>query len=559
MIESLYIKDLVLVSELQIDFSAGFNTVTGETGAGKSLILGALQLLSGGRASSSVIRKGARSCEVAAVVYLSEQYQTLAEWLAKKLDEYALPACEEGRLLLRRVITESGSRAFVNGSPVTAAILRSIGERLIDIHGPNENQSLLLPSQQLRLLDLYGNHRTLLHDVALAYQELVSYRKQLQDLAENILSPEELELVSHQLQEIDRAKLSPEEEQQLIAQHKTAANSARLRELADALAMQLAMGDNAITDALAPIIRMSEELADLDETGGSDFVNRLNVVSEEISSIAQDLQDYASRMDFDGEALQNMENRIALIQKLKRRFGPTVEDVLAAAERLRSRVKSAQSHTSEVERLKTAETQCMARLKELSAVLSEKRHATAQNLAPAISEKLRVLGFANAHFEVHLASCPVGMTGADSCEFFFAPNRGEECTALRHSASSGEVARVMLAIKTVLSEVDEVPVLVFDEIDANIGGRTAAAVATELRAVGRHHQVFSITHLPLIAASGNHQYIVEKHLDNDRTVTSMRELCGDERVAEIVRMLGAASDDRVAKAHAQEMLNSMQS
>lgn len=544
----------MLVPELQIDFGAGFNTVTGETGAGKSLVIGALQLLSGGRASASAIRRGASGCEVAAVLHLPPEYPGVRGWLAAKLDECALPPCEEWRILLRRVITAGGSRAFINGSPVTAALLKTVGERLIDIHGANENQSLLQPSQQLRLVDLYGGHREKLLAVGGVWQRLQQIRKQRQELEDDALSPEEVELFSHQLREIDRARLSPGEESQLIARHRTAANCARLQELSGQLAMELSMGEDALTERLAPVIRSCEELAELDGEKGDGFVARLNAISEELSSLAEDLQGYGAGLELDAEALQTMEERLSLIQRLKRRFGSTLEEVLAAAERLRARVSRAQGRSEQLSRLQEEEDQCWRQLAEACGELSRLRRRTAEALSPAINAKLRRLGFADAHFEVRLAQSPPSASGADSCEFFFAPNRGEECTALRHSASSGEVARVMLAIKTVLSEVDEVPVLVFDEIDANIGGRTALAVAEELRSVGGRHQVFSITHLPLIAAAGNQQYMVEKHADGDRTVTAMRRLDGEERVAEIVRMLGASAADRAAVGHAREML-----
>lgn len=555
MLESLYIKDLVLVPQLQVDFSPGFNTVTGETGAGKSLIIGALQLLSGGRASSSLVRRGAGNCEVAGVFRLDGTVsEGTRRWLEKALDEAGLPSCEDGRLLMRRVVSETGSRGFINGSAVTAAVMRAFGEHLVDIHGPNENQSLLQPARQLHLLDLYGVAPALLKEVRSLYGDLMAARRDLAAARDGVLSRDEEELVEHQLQEIENAGLSEDEEETLLARHRSAASSARLKELAGRLSMALSGGETALTEQLAPMVREAEELAQLDGLRGNGFVERLNAVSEELSSLAEDLVDYSGMLEIDAAELQQMEERIALLQKLKRRFGPTVGDVLATADRLRARLSRTRNHAAEIARLEAAVDSGMAKLKEACSRLHRERQSAAARLVPAVEAKLSVLGFSGAHFEIRLENAKMCASGADSCEFYFAPNRGEECAALRHSASSGEVARVMLAIKSVLSAVDEMPVMVFDEIDANIGGRTAAAVAAELRAVAHCHQVFSITHLPLIAAAGETHYMVEKHSEEQRTVALMHMLKPEERVAELVRMLGAPADDAAALEHAREML-----
>ena len=554
MLESLYIRNLVLVPELHVEFDAGFNTVTGETGAGKSLILGALHLLTGGRATASSIRRGATSCEVSGVVRLGDRFAALREELARKLEEYGLPPCEENRLLLRRVISENGSRAFLNGSPVTAAILKEFGERLIDIHGPNDSHSLLQPAKQLHLLDLYGGLQAQAEKVAEYWEHLTETQRKLQELLTESLAPEEIALLAHQLKEIDQAHLTADEEKTLLERHRLAANSARRCELAGQLSQGLAQSDQSMVEALVPWIRAAEELAELDPQHTAEFLNRLNLLSEECSSLASELEDYAARMDLDEEALHEMDERIELIQKLKRRYGPTLQDVLDTAVRLRERLKRAAGRTADLARLREEESTDRIAYQSAAKELSDLRKNAARRLEPAIVEKLRKLGFLKAAFEVRLENARPGPAGIDACEFFFAPNQGESIAALRHAASSGEVARVMLAIKTVLSEVDDLPILVFDEIDANIGGLTAGAVAAELEAVGTRHQVFSITHLPLIAAAGNTQFLVEKRTEGERTVTTMHRIDEQERTAEIVRMLGSTTADAAATAHANEML-----
>ncbi len=554
MLESLFIRNLVLVTELQLDFGEGFLTVTGETGAGKSLILGALKLLAGGRAAASLIRKDATSCEVAGTFLIDKDAPAIQAAVDAKLEEFGLPQRDEGRLLLRRTVTESGSRAFVNGSPVTAAILKEFGDILIDIHGPNESHSLLAPSKQLRLLDLFGGHDKALDEVSTAWKELQSCRKELDELLQEGLNPEEQSLLAHQLKEIDDAALLPDEEEELLARHRLVANAARIQALSGMLSQGISQGENSLVDALVPWIRNAEELAQLDPQKGEEFLQRLDGISNDLNDLGSELEDYAGTLDFDQEALHEMDERIELIQKLKRRYGPTVADVIATGERLRQRLSKAASRVADLEALRGREQTALKGHSAACQKLTALRQKAAETLAPAITEKLKHLGFLKALFEVRVTPATPGATGADAVEFFFAPNQGEDIAPLRLAASSGEVARVMLAIKTVLSEVDDVPVLVFDEIDANIGGRTASAVAEELHAVGNKHQVFSITHLPLIAAAGDQHFLVEKRVEDDRTITEMHPLTGKARVQEIVRMLGADASDATATAHAKELL-----
>lgn len=555
MLETLYIRNLVLVPQLQLEFGPGLLAVTGETGAGKSLVLGALRLLAGGRASASLIRRGAENCEVTGVFRLSQEHPSLARWLDTRLEELSLPPREEGRLLLRRVITPSGSRAFLNGSPVTAALLKEFGEALIDIHGPNESHSLLAPARQLHLLDLFCGDDALLGEVRKEWKELCGIRREQQALQGEGLSPEEQELLAHQLKEIEDAALSPGEEEELLARHRLVANSARLQALAGLLSQGLSQGEGSLVDQLAPWIRQAEELAQLDPRKGEEFLQRLDTLSNELNDLGEEVGDYGASLDFDQEALQEMNERIERIQKLKRRYGPTLQDVLDRGKRLQERLRRAASRNDLLAALAQRREEAEKRHRESCGRLARVRTDGAGRLSLAITRKLQDLGFRKALFQACLTPADPGPEGADSLEFLFAPNQGEPMAPLRQAASSGEVARVMLAIKTVLSQVDDLPVLLFDEIDANIGGRTAATVAQELHALGREHQVFSITHLPMIAAAADRQYLVEKRTEEERTTTHVRLLSPQERVEEITRMLGAEPEDAAAAAHARELLH----
>ncbi len=557
MLEALNIRNLALVTELSLDFLPGLNTVTGETGAGKSLIIGALQLLAGGRASAGIIRKGATTCEISGIFRLDRVSPEVQEQLQLLLDEGGVRQCEEQRLLIRRVISETGSRAFVNNSPVTAAYLRDLGEYLIDIHGPNDSQTLLLPKRQLTLLDSFADHAGPLQECRQAWKALQELRQERQALQEDNLSAEEIQLFAFQLQEIDRAEIQADEEAPLQERHRLTTHSRRLIEIARQGADALAQGDNSLQEQLALTIRQIRELAQIDPTAGETFQERLEELSNDLGEIASDLDNYAGSLDWDEEALQEMEARLELLQRLKRKFGPTLADVLSCAERIRGRLARVQGRQEALATLAEREQVLQKQHQSLCQKLHALRQKSGERLSAEISGKLQRLGFTRAGFAVLLTPGTPGPDGADTVEFCFAPNVGEEMQPLRSIASSGEIARVMLAIKTILSDADQVPVLVFDEIDANIGGRVAADVAVELRSLGRQHQVFCITHLPRIAAAGEAHFLVSKQISAGRTNASMFRLEGEERVQEIVRMLGDSGSSATACRHARELLAEM--
>ena len=558
MLESLHIRNLALVTTLDLDFSAGLNVITGETGAGKSLIIGAIQLLAGGRSTPAVIRKGEKSCEAAAVVNLSSAQPTLRAAIDEKLETAGLPPCEEDRLLLRRVITESGSRAYVNATPVTVGLLRDIGVLLIDIHGPHDNQSLLLGSHQLELLDTYAGNQQLLLECRRRHGEVCEARRQLDDLEHEGLNPEEADLLKHQLKEIKEAELQPGEDVELVKKYKLGENSRRLGELTAGSSQALASGDNSILDQLTDIIRALRELESLDPDNGPQFPEQLVSIYDQIQTLAEQLDDYAQELTLDPAEFQELEERLELVQKLKRKYGPSLEDVFSTQERIKERLQKILGRGELTQELRQKLADATAAMADVCRKLSEARAKAAGPLSEAITAKLRHLGFNKAAFQIRLTEAQAGPTGADGCEFMFAPNIGEDLQPLRSTASSGETARVMLAVKTVLSEADAVPILVFDEIDANVGGRVAGTVADELRAVARHHQVFSITHLPQIAAAAENHYLVEKHIENDRTITGMTALDKEARTRELIRMLGADEDSQAAAQHACELLENAQ-
>ncbi|MBR4674954.1 MAG: DNA repair protein RecN [Victivallales bacterium] len=555
MLENLHIRNLALVTELDIDFGEGLNTITGETGAGKSLIIGAVQLLAGGRATPASIRKGAKSCEAAGVIRLGKPFDALLKTIDSMLEEAGIPPCEERRLLLRRVITESGSRAYVNGSMVTASFLKTLCDNLIDLHGPHDNQTLLFPNRQMALLDTYAGLLPQVKEVHQLHTELAAVQAEREALKAEGLTPEEADLLEYQLREIDQAELVPEEEEELFQKYKLASNSRHLIEVAAAAAQAISENENSIADQLGTQLRNLRELEQLDPNHGAALVTQLEETVENVRDLGQQIADYAENLDIDQEELQRMENRLDLLQKLKRKYGPTLSDVLETAERIRTRLANIRGRAGKLEELVQKEMELKQLFEKHCGKLSQERRKISPKLAKAIEEKLHNLGFLRAAFAISIKEASPGPNGTDAVEFDFAANVGEEMQPLRQVASSGEIARVMLAIKTVLSDADSIPIMIFDEIDANVGGRVAVTVAQELKAVGQKHQVFSITHLPQIAAAGEQHYLVAKSVADERTTTTMKRLEGEGRLQEIVRMLGADKDSPAALAHAKELLN----
>ena len=556
MLETLHIRNLALVSELDVDFGPGLNIVTGETGAGKSLIIGAVQLLAGARATPGLIRRGEKSCEVAGVFQLTACHEALRHDLEGKLTAADIPAVEDERLILRRVITETGSRAYVNGALTTAGFLRELCEKLIDLHGPHDNQTLLSPAHQLVLLDTYANLTAAVAEVSAVWTELSAIRQEREALKAKGLTPEEADLLDFQLREITQADLQLDEEEALVQKYRLASHSRRLAELTANASQAICGDEGSVSDLLATQLRALRELQELDPERGGAIVEALEAAAENIQELGTQISDYAANVELDDQELAEIESRLDLIQRLKRKYGPTVADVLETAQRIRTRLAEIRGRSGRLQELADLEKNASARYRSLCAELTAGRQAAAPRLAAAIEEKLHGLGFLKAAFQVRLNAAPSpGLSGMDAVEFAFAPNVGEDMQNLRQAASSGEVARVMLAVKTVLSDADQIPVLVFDEIDANVGGRVALAVARELQAVARRHQVFSITHLPQIAAAGHQHFLVAKSVANERTTTTVQCLDPEERLQEIVRMLGAEHDSAAALAHARELLH----
>ncbi len=548
---SLRIKNLALVSELEWEPGAGFIAITGETGAGKSVIIGALKLLVGERADRSLVRTGADLCAVESEFVLDED---LTAQIDPILEEQGVEPCEEGRLLLKRTVPVQGTgRQFVNGSGVTLALLKTLGDYLVDLHGPHDHQSLLSAERQLDLLDAFAGGGALRADFERNFREHGQRQRELQALSTDEAALErEVDLLTHQVREIDAAGLSPGEETTLETQYRVAANAKRLLELSSALNAALCDGEAAVLPRLEEMQRTFRELGKLDPA-----MEPLAQAHEDSIALLQDssreLTRYGESLDLDEARLLELEERLNLLQTLKRKYGGTLQEVLRFREETGLRLSKITHRGEERARLEKEIEKLSATLRELGAKLSAIRKKSAKKLAGAIAAQLGALGFKASDFEVQLTpSETLHATGMETVEFLFSPNPGEPIKPLRAIGSSGEISRVMLAVKSALAEQDAVPLLVFDEIDANVGGEIATAVGKKMQGLASGHQVLCITHLPQVAALANRHFEVSKSVVDGRTISTLERVEGKKRELEIARMLGGKSDS--ALAHAKEML-----
>ena len=543
----LRIKNLALVEDLEWSIAPGFTAITGETGAGKSIIIGALQLLLGERTDKSLIRTGTEQCVVEAVF----EGPQLAQ-LKTTLEEAGVDACD-GELLLRRTFSITGTnRQFINGSPTTLAVLKNLGDGLVDLHGPHDHQSLLSAEQQLRLLDAFAHAegtRTEFQQIFRQWHSLMAERNSLS--AAEGAREQELDLLRHQVAEIEGAKLSEDEdEDEITSRYKVASNAKRLIELAGAVSTRLTEADESVVAQLAETQKLLRELEKIDGEIGP-LADAHAACVTELSEIANTLTGYAERLDLDPAQLAALEERVSLLQTLKRKYGGTIAEVIAFGDRAAERMRKIEGRDVELERLAYEISVASAEVQRVGKSLRTLREKEAPKLADNIREQLRDLGFRQSEFEAKLSALDEPRaTGLDAVELLFSPNPGEPVKPLRSIASSGEISRLMLAIKSALAAQDSIPLLVFDEIDANVGGEIAHAVAAKMKALAADHQVLCITHLPQVAAAADSHFVITKEVTQGRTQTRLGEVKGKTRREEIARMLGGQTESALHHASA---------
>ena len=534
----LRIKNLALVEELEWQIAPGFIAVTGETGAGKSIIVGALQLLLGERADKSLIRTGAEVCTVEAV-FTGDNLQRLNPQLA----EAGVEPCESDLVLKRALSTSGANRQFINGSPTTLSILKNLGDELVDLHGPHDHQSLLSPEKQLELLDSFAR----------AGDQREEYRKHFRELQALIAEhaalntaetarEQELDLLRHQINEISSANLVAGEEEEIQIRYKLASNSKHLIELASTVANKISEAEDSVLSQLAETQRLLRELEKIDNSV-SQLVAGHETAVIELSEIARALSDYAEKLDLDPEQLAALEQRVSLFETLKRKYGSSIAEVIEFGQRAAERMRKIEGRDAELERLANEIEKVRAQMNRAGEVLHKLRAKAEPRLSETIRKNLVDLGFKQSEFEAKLTALDEPRAnGFDSVELLFSPNPGEPLKPLRTIASSGEISRLMLAIKSALAVHDAISLLVFDEIDTNVGGEIALAVGAKMQALAQGHQLICITHLAPVAAAASSHFVVTKEVVRGRTFSNLQEVTGKARREEIARMLGGKSE-----------------
>lgn len=549
MLSVLKIRNLALVEDVTWELAAGLVGVTGETGAGKSIIVGALKLVLGERADRSLIRTGQDACTVEASFHLKD-----AKAVDAVLEEAGLDPCQDGELIVKRTISASGAnKQFVNCSPVTIQVLKSLGEFLVDLHGPHDHQSLNSRERQLDMLDKFAGIEELRGKYEAAWAEWRTAATELDELENSErASSQQIDMLKFQANEIASANLREGEEEEIESKHRIAANGARLAELCGAITGRLSEGEGSVIDGLREISRSIHELEKIDP-GTAKIFEGFKSAQIELTELESSVADYAEELEIDPAELAHLESRIDTLQKLKRKYGRTIGEILeflAETERKLSRIENRGEEIAKLQKLvKERETEVL----KLGKQISKKRADSAPKLAKEVAKHLADLGFKQSVFAAQLAeSAAPTRSGLEEVDFHFAPNPGEPSKPLRLTASSGEMSRVLLAVKSALAKQDAVPLLVFDEIDANVGGNIAEAVGRKMAALGGTHQVIAITHFPQVASLAKSHFVVTKEIIAGHTKSHIAEVSGNERVEELARMLGGSATS--AREHAKSLL-----
>ena len=561
MLKELNIKNLAIIDQLKVEFGPGLNVLTGETGAGKSIVVDALNLALGERASTELIRSGCEEAVVEAAFGLNGLGSAAVTAL---LAEQGIETGPGEDLIIRRVISSIGkNKVYINGSLATLSTLAAAGEHLADIHGQHEHQSLLSLERQMDMLDSFGGHGKERDAIALAYAKLHELRRELAALETGEREKAQREdLLRHQVNEIEAARLAEGEDEKLADEQKILANSEKLSNLAHAADEALYSSEGAALSAIKRAVTSVREIAAIDNRLAP-LLELLESGQAQIDEAARELSSYAERVEFDPKRLEEIGDRLDLLRKLKKKYGASITEIIAFGQKAAEDLKKIERSGEEMERLRKEITEARTALTKAARELTKKRTAAAADLEKKVESGLGHLGMKKTWFVVRIVQDPgddttdglkAGPRGADRIEFLISPNPGEEPRPLAKIASGGELSRIMLALKTILAAGDNIPTLVFDEVDAGIGGAVAEEVGKKLKKVAGGRQVFCITHLPQIASLASRHYGVLKTVMKERTLTEARLLEDRERVDEIARMLGGKTITEATLTHAAEMI-----
>ncbi len=553
MLTEINIKDFALIDELHLTLPEGFSVLTGETGAGKSIIIDAISCVLGERIQGDIIRTGADSSLIQAVFDVSK-----LPAIQSRMTDLGIPV-DEATLIISRELNKNGkSSCRVNGRVVTLSALRNLTEGLIDIHGQHEHQILLSPANHAICLDRWCGKEALelRSEISAVYTELRAVNSDLENLRNSAKERARmLDLYQFQLDEINAAKLEIGEDETLLAERNRLANAEKLYTSASLIYESLSGGDkNGALNALGAAIREVRQSAALDPELEPCLQN-LETALYALEEAQSFIRNYRENIEFNPARLEVVDERLNLIKNLKRKYGDSIEEILAFAENLASQIQLVENSEERFEELEVKVRNLETKLSEACEKLSEIRKAAAKDFSSLVTGILKELAMPNASFEVAIAPTAPGPGGADDIEFLISPNQGEPVKPLAKIASGGELSRIMLALKSIVAIEDRVPTIIFDEIDSGIGGRTALVIGEKLAELARNAQVLCVTHLPQIAGKASNQITVEKTTIDGRTVIKAHTLSVEDRINEIARMLGGDTTSTAVLTHAKEILN----
>lgn len=560
MLQELYITNFVLIDKVTIKLSEQLNAFSGATGVGKSLVIGALHFILGGRVSSDIVRNGKDEATVIGRFYIKDK--NLLKQINKISDNHEI---EEELLIQRSIDTNGRNRCRLNEVPTTVSMLKEIGEILVNIHGQHEHEALLHGINQLHILDDFGGITSLREDFSDIYRQITEKIK-IRDVLRNNQHErrQKIDLYTSQIDEIHKAQLKPGESEELERERNILINAEKIYSTVTSCYSQLYESSEAIVERLKPIVKELQSIAELNET----LIKAFDICKQSLYQIEDAsfcLGKYLEGFHYDPQRLEYIEERLSTVRKLKLKYGNTIEEILSYRDELEVKLKQLSKEGTTAEQVEEELRIQLESLKNKGSELTQNRLSAANTLAPLINEELHSLGMPHGRFCVQISSSPFHDTehspvlnshsyGFDQIDFLISPNPGEDLKPLRKIASGGEISRVMLALKHQLAKVDKTPVLVFDEIDANIGGRMGEVIGEKLSSIARSHQVICITHLPQIASYADEQWKVSKLVKDGKTYSTIENLSDDARLEEIADMIRGSEKTDITRKQAQEML-----
>lgn len=547
MLTSLKIENVAIIESAAIEFGCGLNVLTGETGAGKSIVIDSINAILGERTSRDIIRTGAQSAKVYAV------FEDVNAKVRKFLDENGID-CEDGVLIINRTLSREGKNVCrLNGTPVTVSMLREIGSELIDIHGQHDNQALLSPEKHCGFVDSFAGNAEIIADYREKYGRLCEVRSKLKKLTTDESSKSQrIDFLTYQIDELEKAEITPGERDELKARKTLINNSQKVIESLN-VAYEALKADGAgidmITDAESEISDASAYMEALGEAS-----EKITDIRYELEDIAETVRDAMSEVDFDQSELEDIDERLDLLYRLSKKYGNTEEEMLEYLEKAKTELDNIAFSEEKVKELQKQEKEALAETEAAAKKLTESRKTAGEKLSEAICSELEFLDMPNVRFVVKCDDIGLTENGKDEIEFLISANVGEEPKPLAKIASGGELSRIMLAIKNVLAETDGVDTMIFDEIDTGVSGRAAQKIAMKLRSASKGRQVICVTHLAQIAAQGDVHLYISKSVSNGKTYTNIKSLIEEDRVAEIARIMGGMEITKLQLESAREML-----